>query len=495
MATYRPSFVETSGLSQGISRGLEIAAANKEKEDQLAEARIADFMKTYRPDKLRDNDIIDFTADYTKYKDAALLYSRMNRGGAKPEQLAAAKLNMDKALGGLNNTYTSSAQAANKLAEYANYINTAKQKGYAIPNDVTNTYNALSTTGIKNIDVTKIPSAYTFDLIPKEIDYNGITKILDASNAKQFEKTIQKEKVLYGKDINGNPIYTTAQTKYSGRDPMSTIEMLGKIGNSKGDIANAAKAEYEDLANGIAQNNEGAISRLSEIQQHFPSVKSIKDITPYMVFGLPLYRRQSQGTTVDEKFGQQEYNRIKDMAEFSQKERGISAKAEGKKGEVLSNHPSVIINSVMKKYNTPGLTADKAGIDVTRDFGGFTMPAKVNAYQESKVPLSSVKYVPGDNKATQPYFYITVGDEIKILSPEAFNSQIVQSAPDITFKGGENVYSSIPTGETQPTSKKVGKDASFIVGDKVMTKSELLKLGYTESNIQDALKLNTIKVK
>lgn len=317
MAKYIPSYVDTSGLSQGISRGLEIAAANREKQDQLAEARVNEFMKTYRPDKLRDNDIPDFTNDFNSYKEAALLYSRFNRGGAKPEQLAAAKVNMDKALGNLNSTYANSATASNKLAEYANYINTAKQKGYQIPDEVTTNYNALATTGIKNIDVSKIPSAFTFDLVPKEIDYEGINKLLDSTDAKLKDITTERTSVPYGQDVNGKTIYTYAETKYAGRDPEATVNMIKKIGNSKGDIANAAKKSYEDFLNGLNQNSSSSIAQLDEIRKSFPYVSSVKDITPEMVFALPMYMKRSQGTIINKEYGEQQYRTAKDIKGLS----------------------------------------------------------------------------------------------------------------------------------------------------------------------------------
>lgn len=455
MATYRPSFVDTSGLSQGISRGLEIAAANKQREDQIAEARIQDFMKTYRPDKLRDNDIPDFTADYNTYKDAALMYSRLNRGGAKPEQLAIAKVQMDKALGNLNSTYTNSATASNKLAEYANYINTAKQKGYAIPNDVTNNYNALSTSTIKNIDVAKIPSAFTFDLIPKEIDYNGINTILDNSNAKLFDKTVETRKVPYGKDINGKQLYATEQTKYAGRDPYSTVDMLKKIGNSKGDIYNASKKEYEDLFAGIDKNDAISIQKVAEIKQYFPNITDVKQITPEMVFGLPFYRRKEQGTIIDKSQAEQEYRLATDISNKSLKQQEIAAKAEGKKTVVTGYHPSSIINRVMEKYSAD--PTKQTVKDVSRDFSGFRLTSGFETGFPSVQPIKSVFYNSGNGSSIKPFFEITVGDQTFKQSPEAFNSLLVQDAKDITFKGGEKVYEEVPTGQPTKVPVSAGK--------------------------------------
>jgi hypothetical protein len=325
LAKYIPSYVDTSGLSQGISRGLEIAAANREKQDQLAEARVNDFMKTYRPDKLRDNDIPDFTSDFNSYKEAALLYSRFNRGGAKPEQLAAAKVNMDKALGNLNSTYSNSATASNKLAEYANYINTAKQKGYQIPEEVTTNYNALATTGIKNIDVAKIPSAFTFDLVPREIDYEGINKLLDSTDAKLKDITTIRETVPYGKDINGNVIYTYADTKYSGRDPASTVDMIKKIGKSKGDIQNAAIQSRNNLLDGLSKNSREAQAQFDEIKKSFTFVQSMDDVTPEMVFALPMYMQRSQGRVIDDSYGKQQYQRALDLAKINLQRQKIAS--------------------------------------------------------------------------------------------------------------------------------------------------------------------------
>lgn len=434
MATYRPSFVDVSGLTQGISQGLEMAAQVKRQEDAMAEARVNDYLKTYRPDKLRDNDIGVFTGAYNDYKQAALQYSKLNRSNAKPDQLSMAKANMDKALGNLNSIYTNSAMAANKQAEYADYFKNARLKGYDVPEEVTGYINALSSTPVSQLDVQKIPSAYSIDLVPKELDYDGIAKTLNMFGANQKDIQTERTKVPYGQDVNGKMLYADAVTKYSGREPMTTVDGLFRIGKANARLRNSAIEELNLLKQGVSQGQESAVSRLSEIQQYFPNVKSVNDVNEYMVFGLPFYRRTSQGTVIDKSSAEQEYKRVKDITDIEiSKQKAAERDA---KNQPLSSHPSVIINKAMESNLSPGTVTD-----VSRDMGAFTMKTEYGA-----MPIDKARYFPGEpQKGIQPYFEIEVGGQKMVKSPQALNSLLVQSAPDITFKGGVNVYENIPS--------------------------------------------------
>lgn len=444
MATYRPSFVDVSGLTQGISQGLEAAAQIKRQEDAMAEARVDDYLKTYRPDKLRDNDIGVFTGAYNDYKQAALQYSRMNRSNAKPEQLALAKANMDKSLGNLNSIYTNSAMAANKQAEYADYFKNARLKGYEVPEEVTGYINSLSSMPISQIDVQKIPSAYSIDLVPKEIDYDGISKTLNMMGANLKDISTERVKVPYGTDVSGNQLFADAVTKYSGRDANTAVDGIARIAKSNSKIRNASIEELNLLRQGVESGNQGAVNRLAEIQQYFPNVKSVNDVNEYMVFGLPFYRKQSQGTIMDYKAAEQAYAREKDVQTLSIARQKAEESA-ANKNKVLSSHPSVIINKIMGSNTKPATY-----YDASRDMGAFSIKTILGA-----TPIDKALYYPGEPaKGIQPYFEIIVGSERMIKSPEALSSMIVQASPDITFKGGVDVYKNIPNSETAKPAKK-----------------------------------------
>jgi hypothetical protein len=447
MATYRPSFVDVSGLSAGISRGLEIAAQQKRQDDQLAEARVDDFLKTYQPGKLRQMDIPDFTSAYNNYKQAALTYSKINRGGGKAEDLAASKAMMDSAQAELNNVYQKSATAANKHAEYIDYFKTARTKGFEVPNEVSQYINGLSSSRISDLDVEKIPSAYSFDLVPKEIDYDGIAKTLDMSDARLKEINTVRQKVPYGTDVRGNTIYADQVEKFVGRNPLSTVEMLGRIGKSNPKVFNTAKQEYNDLMQGIQNGNPQAIQKMDEIRQYFPSIKSPSDVLPEMVLGINFYRKQSQGTTIDKSAGQQQYELAKDLANMSIAQRRLALselKADDKKGS--DYHPSTVINRITQGIQIPDVKVGEnlKSADVSDMMSGFKLETTDVLGGNVSQFIEKAKYYKGAGN-TNPYFDVTLsnGENLK-LNPSALNSRIVSAMGDINFRtGGESLLEPI----------------------------------------------------
>jgi hypothetical protein len=467
MATYRPSFVDVSGLTAGLSRGLEMAAQQKRQDDQLAEARIDDFLKTYQPGKLRQMDIPDFTTAYNNYKNAALTYSKINRGGGKAEELSASKAMMDRAQAELNSVYQNSATAANKHAEYVDYFRTAKSKGYEVPEEVSKYINGLSSTRISDLKVQDIPSAYSFDLVPKEIDWDGISKTLDMSGAKLKDIDTVREKVAYGKDLAGNVLYADQVTKMAGRDPLSTVEMLSRIGKSNAKVYNTAKEDYNNLIRGIQSNDQRSLEKLREINQYFPGVKSINEVSPEMVFGLPFYRKQSQGTTIDKSGAQQQYEYTKDLLKLQLDRAALAQKGEEKKGS--GYHPSTVINDITQTIKIPvgekipGTNRVQLGYaDVSNRLSSFDLKA-VDVYGSPvSMPIKKAYYLQGAGD-TEPFFRVELENgSTQDLNPDALNSRIVTAMPDINFKTGAEPIKKVSPAvggvkQSKPAPKSKGK--------------------------------------
>lgn len=464
MATYRPSFVDVSGLTSGISRGLEIAAQQKRQEDQLAEARVDDFLKTYQPGKLRQMDIPDFTTAYNNYKNAALTYSKINRGGGKAEDLSASKAMMDRAQAELNSVYQNSATAANKYAEYVDYFKNARSKGYEVPNEVSQYINGLSSSRISDLKVQDIPSAYSFDLVPKEIDWDGISKTLDMSGAKLKDINTVREKVPYGRDVRGNILYADQVEKFVGREPVSTVEMLARLGKSNPKIYNTSKEDYALLKQGLANSSPESIKRFVEIQKYFPEVNNINDVIPEMVFGLPFYRKQSQGTSIDKSGAEQQYRYAKDMTGIQ-----IQMAKINKKGEIPSGadfHPTTIINSILKNIEIPVTEAQKAGkgglgyADVSDSFAGF----EVKDEQNQPTPVKKTYYVQGYGNI-EPFFRVELSNgQQQDLKPSEFSRRIVSTMGDINFKTGAEPIISVPRPASKTTPKPSGKKDPLNLG-------------------------------
>lgn len=444
MATYRPSFVDVSGLTSGISRGLEVAAQLKKQQDALAEAKTDDFLKTYQPGKLRQMDIPDFTNSYTNYKQSALNYSRLNRGGAKPEELAIAKSNMDKSLGEMNSIYSKSATAAEKQAEYAEYLKTARTKGYDIPAEVSAFTNTLSSTPISKIDVSVIPSAYTFDLVPKEIDWTDLSKKIDAAGAKIKDIGSVREKVPYRTGIDGKPIYADAVTKYMGRPAATTVDLLQKISMADAKLANSAKVDYNLLVDGISKGSPDSIRRFSEIREYFPNITKIEDVSPMMVFGLPLYRKESQGVTVDTKGADAEYARKKDVTTIGLQRQRIAASgsrgSEEKPIEEIVGHPYNIISGI--KQSTAGSTLP---IDASRELQRYSISSPFGG----KEVIDRATYNPVDDSFTVETLSRKGATALKI-SPDALETQLVEAS-------GEFKQRRVQTPSKATASKSTGK--------------------------------------
>lgn len=463
MATYRPSFVDVSGLSAGISRGLEMAAQQKRQDDQIAEARVDDFLKTYQPGKLRSMDIPDFTNAYNNYKQAALTYSKINRGGGKAEDLSASKAMMDQAQAELNSVYQNSASAAQKHAEYVDYFRTAKSKGYEVPNEVSQYINGLSSARISDLKVQDIPSAYSFDLVPKEIDYDAISKTLDMSGARLKDINTVRVKVPIGRDVSGNILYADQVEKFAGRDPLGTVEMLGRIGKSNPKVFNTAKQEYNDLMQGVQGNDERSLKKLEEIAQYFPGIKSINDITPEMVFGINFYRKQSQGTTMDESAANRQYRLASDLTNLSLKERELAQKGEEKRGS--DYHPTTVINRITQGVDIPDVAAGKPlkSADVSDSFQGFKLETTDALGGNVTQFIEKAKYYKGADNV-EPYFDVTLanGDNMK-LNPNALSSRIVSAMGDLNFRtGGEKLLApkkgkAVQAGKPAPTPSEIKK--------------------------------------
>jgi hypothetical protein len=466
MATYRPSFVDVSGLTSGISRGLEIAAQQKRQEDQLAEARVDDFLKTYQPGKLRSMDIPDFTGAYNNYKQAALTYSKINRGGGKAEDLSASKAMMDRAQSELNSVYQNSAMAANKHAEYVDYFKNARSKGYEIPNEVSQYINGLSSSRISDLKVEDIPSAYSFDLVPKEIDWDGISKTLDMSDARVKDINTERKEVPWSKDVRGNILYADQVEKFVGRDPVSTVDMLVRLGKSNPKVFNTAKQEYNDLMTGIQNNDSRSIQKMEEIREYFPRVNKPSDVLPEMVFGLSFYRKKSQGTAIDKSSAEQQYKLAGDLAKLQ-----LQAAKINKKNEIPSGadyHPSTIINSVIKNIEIPVSEAQKAGkaglgyADVSDSFAGFEIKDEEN----QPVPVKKTYYVQGYGNI-EPFFRIELSNgQQQDLKPSEFSRRIVSTMGDINFKAGAEPIISAPKPTTKTSPKPSGKKDPLNLGFK-----------------------------
>lgn len=477
MATYRPSFIDTSGLTQGISKGLEILAQQKRQDDAIAEARVDDFMKMYQPGKLMQNHIPEFTNAYNNYKQSALQYSKLNRGGGKPEELAVAKAKMDNALSGLNTIYSTSIKTSEKLAETADVLKIARSKGLSIPKELNETYGILSSAPVSQLvnTVDKIASPYSYKLLSEDVDFTKLFKDFDLLGARAKQATQFIDNPNSGYTFMGKPLASRTKVTIESRNPLEIKKSLPII--LADPTHNGLKIQMDNQYNSFKQLDPESKAQTVEILKPIFNINTADEITPDMLLSYRLASSNISKQEDDQNFIKMQMDEIRLQSQIDEKEKDRQARAlegdknrasrDSKSDKVLSSHPSVIINSIMESSTKPNTTN---GVDVSRDMGGFTLKTVYGS-----MPINDIKYFSGDpSKKIQPYFKIKIGNEEIVKSPEALNSLIVQSAPDITFKGGVDVYKSIPSIQMAPPKpKKSGKSGVGTLG---------LNLPVTEAN-------------
>jgi hypothetical protein len=480
MAQYRPSFVDVSGLSQGIAQGFQKAMQIKQQTDLIVEREINDFQKNYNPEKLRTQDLGSFTRAFQNYKQSALQYSRLNRGGAKPEEIAVANELKDRALNEMSNMYSKSVAASSKQAEYADFIKTARLKGYSIPSNVNNAYAQLSSSSVMDIDVDNIPSAWSNKLVAEDVDFDSLNKYVDSVVGKQQGKSIRYEQGSYiGKSASGKDLYGTIPISTMYRDPNKTTASIEMYAPLHPEVDNAAKETYDQLFKGVKSGDSYSINKFNAIKSSLglPKETPIENINKYQAFASTWYLP----TTVEgaENFKAAEIAVASENEAFDRKVKVATLNQKNNQGSTFE-HPSQTINKVTGNWqayksvtkNDVGFMPKANSVNVTGEFSSYTLPNDIGG----KSAFGVVLYNPGgtgaNGQVVQPFITYTTQSNPTVpiySSLEQFNQLLVKSAPDVTFKGGQMINATAPPKVVSNTNTNVNENVSYSANGKTYT--------------------------
>jgi hypothetical protein len=243
---FRVAPVDFSAAGQAIAQGIQQAAMFRYRQDQIVQSQLEDFEKNYNTEKLRDQDLPVFTSAFQKYKEAALRYSRLNRGGAKPEEIAAASAIKDRTLNEINDIYSKSASANQLLKERSDYRKLMIQKGYTTTDDVNNEIMQLSTAPVTELDLKAFTSPYDKPIYANADDY----KYLNASLATIKPNPIDVEDKSKTKKIKiegYGDVEIPYMTTVSGRNIKDVIALTESAMKGKTALGNTAVKEYNDF--------------------------------------------------------------------------------------------------------------------------------------------------------------------------------------------------------------------------------------------------------
>lgn len=243
---FRVQGVDLSGVGSAIAQGLQQAAALRRQQDLLVENQIDDFQKNYSPDKLRDQDLPVFASAFQKYKEAALRYSKLNRGGGKTEEIAAASAIKDRALNDMNDLYSKSASASQLLKERSDYRKLMTQKGYTTTDDVNNEIMQLSTTGVNDLDLNAFKSPYDKPIYANDKDYQFLYNSVKA--ARPTKDDIEDETKSKEIDIAGyGKLKVPYMTSIKGSNIEDAITLTSNALKARPALYNTALKEYNDF--------------------------------------------------------------------------------------------------------------------------------------------------------------------------------------------------------------------------------------------------------
>jgi hypothetical protein len=469
MAQYRPSFVDLSGLSQGIAQGLQQVMQIRQQTELIVNKEIDDFQKNYNPDKLRTQDLPNFTKAFQSYKQAALQYSRLNRGGAKPEEIAVANELKNRTLNEMNNMYSKSVLASGKQAEYSEFIKTARIKGYAIPDSVNQAYINLSSSNVMDIDVENIPSAWSNKLVAEDVDFDSLNKYVDSVVGKQQGKQITYKQGSYiGKTAGGKDLYGTIPVATMFRDPNKTTAAIEMYAPLHPEVDNAAKETYEQLYNGVKSGDPYSIEKFNSIKSslNLPAETPIEKINKYQALASTWYLP----TTVEgqENFKAAEIAVASENEKFDRSYKSASLSQKNNQTPTFE-HPSATINKVTQNWQSykPATIADVGykpttnSVIVTDEYSSYTLPTAIGG----RTGLSSVLFNPGGkdksgNKVAPFVTYATQDNPTipKNVSLEQFNQLLVKNAPDVSFKGGQVINAVAPPKRVNTNTGKFNND-------------------------------------
>lgn len=459
-----------------LGQGIEKYALLKRQEKQVAEARVDDFLKMYQPGKLRTMDIPDFTTAYNNYKNAALSYTKLNRGGGRTEELAASKANMDAAMANLNSIYSNSVAAVEKQKEYADYQVIARQKGYDVPDEIKMNYNLLSSSPIGSLKVQDMPSAYSYDMVSKSIDMDNFKKFMGTVGAtpKQVKEFVnQREETFAGNKVKARDIRT--YTAIPLETAIKAVGMYGQVGAKAAErnAFNTTMAKYKSAFDISDDTNKSAI--VERLKPIYPNITK-DDVTGQMLFGLELSTPEQVSIVGDDKYYSKQIDEIKFKQKVSTDERKIRAsenKGKDKSQEetkyadlmgqingLFDSNPNVPMISVSNiDINGQGTIADI----VKKASGGENIQANkmyLKRNQDGTVRIFTAEPITEIGKDYQEKTIFAKDQEIGTLSGSNINVSASQGAQEKAAARAKTPAKAQPKQKSAVGKKYYGLDAS-----------------------------------
>lgn len=339
--------LDFSGLGAGIAQGLQQAAANRRAQENIVRKEIDDFKNTYDTGKMMSKDIPLFATAFEEYRQKAIEFNKLNRGGANTEKISSKKAELDAVRGKLNKVYEDSAKGASVLGDMVKYADKMTSAGYSLPDDMNQTMMILKTKPSNQIDWDNIkaPTAYTFKA--NERDFTTLDSALKGIKENKGSATVPGK--AFSVDLGGKMIDIPETEQFTIKDQYAVLGRVTDALTADALLKNAAvdqKVNLEANLNTTATDADSLIKKqlakktADKILTAYPELEGdITKATPAMVISANrgYLDRNTLGTTVSMK----EFNAKLAALKLNMNDKATKERLKLAKDRILGKNSSV----------------------------------------------------------------------------------------------------------------------------------------------------------
>ncbi len=395
--------LDFTAFGQGIAQGLQQAAARRMQQEAIVRKEIDDFKSTYDTGKIMGKDIPLFASTFDEYRNKAIEFNKLNRGGANTEKISAKKAELDSIKGKLNKVYEDSAKAANVLADMVKYADRMTNSGYALPDDMNRTMMMLKTKPVDqiNFDKIKAPTAYTFKANEKDFTtLDGALKGIKENKGSVDVPGKSFDIEIGTKGEKGYQVISVPEKEqFTIKDQYAVLGRVTDALNADALIKNAAvdqKASLQASLNSTATDTDSLIAKqlakktADKILTAYPELEGdITKASPAMVIAANrgYLDRNTLGTSVSMK----EFNAKLAALKLNMNDKATQARLKMARDKILGKNSGANASTLRLILETGGnlySTEDLEDMGITQDM--------INKARRSYIQLAAERgYKPG----------------------------------------------------------------------------------------------------
>lgn len=239
--------LDFTAFGQGIAQGLQQAAANKRRQEEIARQDLKDFESKFELDKVLDKDAGAIIDDFEQLKPLQMELTRLNNSNANASRLQELKSKIKSIKGNIYGTYNESKANASLYKDYKAFGERMVASGFDLPDDYLNTMHSIAklpSSELQKMDI-KSPMSFNFDASQDELA--DVDKIVKAGS--KADKITETGANKYTVDLEGDKIDITEDVIYKMSKPAAVMQLVGgSMDANKRVKNNAIKAKADIIA-------------------------------------------------------------------------------------------------------------------------------------------------------------------------------------------------------------------------------------------------------